>query len=124
MSAPSEPQAFLAPAAEHAVEETGFGRLVWMVSGAQHNSTTMTVGRCHIEPGRANPRHYHPNCDEVLYLVQGTIRHSMGDDVVTMSAGDAVSIPAGVRHNAENIGTDEVICVISFSTPERQVVGE
>ena len=117
-------EAHFAPAAGHIVEETDFGRLVWMVSGAQGNSTTMTVGRCHIAPGKANTRHYHPNCDEILYVIQGTIRHSMGDRTVSMSAGDTVSIPAGVVHNAENTGADEAVCFISFSTPDRQVIGE
>lgn len=120
----SERAAKVAPAAGHIVEETDFGKLVWMVSGGQQNSSTMTIGRCHIAPGKANGRHYHPNCDEVLYLQQGTIRHSMGDTVVQMSAGDAVSIPVGIVHNAENIGDEEAICMISFSTPDRQAVGE
>lgn len=117
-------EAHLSPAAGHIVEETDFGHLVWMVSGAQGNSTTMTVGRCHITPGKANSRHYHPNCDEILYVMQGTIRHSMGEETALMSAGDAVSIPTGVPHNAENVGADEAVCLISFSTPDRQVVGE
>lgn len=120
----TDSEAKVAPAAEHIVEETDFGKLVWMVSGGQGNSTTMTVGRCYIAPGRANGRHYHPNCDEILYLQQGRIRHSMGDTIVEMSAGDAVSIPTGIVHNAENIGDEEAICVISFSTPDRQAVGE
>ena len=84
----------------------------------------MTVGRCHIEPGRANRGTTTPIATRCFTCQQGTIRHSMGDTVVTMSAGDAVSIPAGRRHNAENIGDEEAICVISFSTPERQAVGE
>jgi quercetin dioxygenase-like cupin family protein len=117
-------QAALAPVAAHTVEHAPFGRLVWMVSGPLGNSTTMTVGRCHIEPGKANPRHFHPNCDEVLYLLQGRIRHTLDDESVEMRAGDAISIPAGAVHNAENIGADEVICMISFSSPDRQVVGE
>lgn len=116
-------EATVAQAKDHIVEQTDFGKLVWMVSGAQQNSDTMTIGRCHIAPGKANGRHYHPNCDEVLYLQQGRIRHSMGDTVVEMAAGDAVSIPVGVVHNAENIGAEEAICLISFSTPDRQAVG-
>lgn len=100
------------------------GRLVWMVSGAQGNSTTLTVGRCYIDPGHANPRHYHPNCDEVLHLIKGTLLHSAGDEVVTMSAGDTISIPANVLHNAQNIGDEEAVMVITFSTPDRQAVGE
>ncbi len=105
-------------------EVTDWGRLVWMISGRLGNSTTMTVGRCHIQPGMANPRHYHPNCDEVLHVLQGTIAHSLDDQTVSMSAGDTISIPRGVLHNAHNTGTTEAIFVISFSSADRRVVGE
>ena len=115
-------QASLARAAEHEVEQTDFGKLVWMVAGRFGNSDTMTVGRCYIDPGKANPRHYHPNCDEVLHVLQGTIEHSAGDERVRMGPGDTISIPAGVVHNARNIGTDQAIFVISFSAPDRQTV--
>jgi quercetin dioxygenase-like cupin family protein len=108
----------------HQTEHTDWGRLVWMVSGKLGNSTTMTLGRCYIEPGKENPRHYHPNCDEVLHVLQGTIDHSFDDETVRMNAGDTISIPQGVFHNARNVGTDVAIFVISFSTPDRQVVGE
>lgn len=114
----------VAHAQDHTVEETDFGKLVWMISGALGNSTTMTLGRCYIDVGKANPRHYHPNCDEVLHVIQGTIRHTCGDEVETMTAGDSINIPQGVVHNAENIGADHVICVIAYSSADRQVVGE
>jgi quercetin dioxygenase-like cupin family protein len=114
----------LSRTADHDVEETAWGRLVWMVSGKLGNSTTMTVGRCYIQPGMENPRHYHPNCDEVLHVLQGTIEHSLDDQTVTMTAGDTISIPRDTYHNARNVGGDEAIFVISFSTPDRQTVGE
>lgn len=106
------------------VEEHNWGRLVWMVAGRLGNSDTMTVGRCYIDPGMANPRHWHPNCDEVLYVVQGTIEHSAGDDITQMGPGEAISIPAGVPHNAKNIGDDQASFVIAFSSPDRETVGE
>ncbi len=109
---------------DHEIEQTSWGRLVWMVSGRLGNSTTMTVGRCYIDPGEHNPRHYHPNCDEVLHVLRGTIEHSFDDDTVRMSAGDTISIPQGVFHNARNVGPDTAVFVISFSSPDRQVVGE
>jgi quercetin dioxygenase-like cupin family protein len=120
----SELQMAVARPAEYDVEETPWGRLVWMVSGRRGNSTTMTVGKCFIRPGEANPRHYHPNCDEVLYVVRGTIEHSVGDEVTRMGPGDVVSIPSGELHNARNVGSDEAEFVISFSSPDRQTVGE
>lgn len=107
-----------------AVEEQEWGRLVWMVSGALGSSETLTVGRCYIKPGQANPRHYHPNCDEVLHVIQGTIEHSVDDATFPMSAGDIVSIPQGSMHNARNVGADVAEFVIIFNSPDRQTVGE
>ncbi len=120
----TDTRAALARESEHEVEETPWGRLVWMVAGRLGNSTTMTVGRCYIDPGQANPRHYHPNCDEVLHVLQGTIEHSAGDERVRMGPGDTISIPTGVVHNARNIGREQAVFVISFSSADRQTVGE
>jgi quercetin dioxygenase-like cupin family protein len=120
----SESQMAVARPSDYDVEETPWGRLIWMVSGSRGNSTTMTVGKCFIQPGQANPRHFHPNCDEVLYVVRGTIEHSVDDEITRMGPGDVVSIPQGRLHNAHNIGDDEAEFIISFSTPDRRTVGE
>lgn len=117
-------KAMVSRTGDHLTETQSWGRLVWMVAGRMGNSDTMTVGRCYIDPGAANPRHHHPNCDEVLHILQGTIEHTAGDDVVEMGPGDTISIPAGVIHNARNVGQDQAIFVISFSTPDRQTIGE
>lgn len=106
------------------IDKTEWGRLVWMVSRALGNSEEMTVGKCFIDPGQANPRHYHPNCDEVLHVLSGTILHTLGDEEFEMSEGDTISIPRNTLHNAANIGDDEAVLMISFSSADRQVVGE
>ena len=85
----------------------------------------MTVGKCVLRPGQQNPRHYHPNCDEVLHVVSGTIVQYLEDGrAETMHAGDTVSIPAGVHHSAKNIGSEDAVLFIAFSSAHRQVVGE
>jgi len=102
-----------------------WGELTWYVSADQHSSATMTVGKCVLRPGQQNPRHFHPNCDEVLHVVSGTIVQSLEDGrAETMHAGDTVSIPAGVHHSAKNIGTEDAVLFIAFSSAHRQVVGE
>lgn len=106
------------------VEEQSWGRLEWMVSARLGNSETMTVGRCYIRANEQNPPHYHPNCDEILHVLQGTIRHRVNDDYVELGPGDTISIPATSIHNAVNIGHDEAIFVISFSSANRETVGE
>lgn len=106
------------------VEPQEWGRLEWMVSGALGNSDTLTVGKCFIRPGQSNPVHHHPNCDEVLHVISGRIRHRVGDEYIEMTAGDTISIPQGSIHNATNIGDEQCELLICFDTASRQVVGE
>jgi len=101
-----------------------WGKINWHVSGPLGNSDSMTTGIVMIDAGQANPRHFHPNCDEVLHVLQGRIRHTMNEVTVEMGPGDTVSIPKGVLHNATNIGDGRAVMAISFSSPWREVVGE
>lgn len=117
-------EAVVTRAEDNEVVELPWGQLVWHVSGELGNSDSMTTGMATIKPGHSNPRHYHPNCDEVLHLLQGRIRHTMNDRSVEMGAGDTVTIPRGVRHNATNIGTQDAVMAISFSSAWREVLEE
>jgi quercetin dioxygenase-like cupin family protein len=120
----SSHDAVVTRAADRQVLEQTWGRITWYASGPLGNSATMTVGEAVIRPGQENPRHYHPNCDEILHVVRGRILHSMGTQQVEMTVGDTVSIPTGVRHNARNIGMEDAVLAISFSSAHREVIGE
>lgn len=126
MAEPTEPsgRGGLTTLADVQVDPQTWGRLEWMVSGALDNSDTLTVGKCFIDPGQQNPVHHHPNCDEVLHVIKGRIRHRVGDEYVEMTAGDTISIPKGSIHNATNIGDEQCELLICFDTASREVVGE
>jgi quercetin dioxygenase-like cupin family protein len=112
-------------AAELTRTDFDWGHLTWFASGPNGNSDHQTVGRCVIKPGCANPRHYHPNCEEVLHVLAGTIEHDIkGHPSVTMHPGDTITIETGVRHQAHNVGPDDAVLMISFSSPDRQTVAE
>jgi len=110
--------------ADNQVLQYPWGHLTWYVSRELKNSDTMTVGEAVIKPGQENPRHFHPNCDEVLHVIKGHIVQTMGDRSVEMNAGDTVNIPAGIHHNTKNIGTEDAVLAISYSSATRKVVGE
>lgn len=114
----------LKTAAEHVIEPMRWGRLEWYVSAAIGNSDTMTVGKCIIDPGDANGRHYHPNCDEILTVLKGRIIQTWNGEEREMNVGDVVSIPSGVWHNARNIGDELAELAISFSSAYRETVDE
>ncbi len=101
-----------------------WGELQWFASRPIGNSTTMTVGRAIVTAGKSNPPHWHPNCDEILYVAQGHIMHRVGDKEYEMRAGDTVVIPEGTVHNARNIGTEDAILMVSFNSADRVAIGE
>lgn len=102
-----------------------FGSLTWFVSAEQHNCGSMTVGQATLKPGMESPRHLHPNCDEVLHVVKGTVVHALeGGKTVTMNAGDTITIPMNTVHNAKNIGKEDAVLFLSFSSAHRKVVAE
>ncbi len=103
----------------------GWGGLIWYANGPLGNGSGVTVGRCLLKPGCSNPRHYHPNCSEILVVVQGSIRHTMADGGESeMKPGDTVTVPPNVWHRATNIGDSEALLFIVFTSADRQTVGE
>jgi quercetin dioxygenase-like cupin family protein len=102
-----------------------WGELTWFANRALGNSEAMTVGRCVLRPHAANPRHYHPNCSEILVVMKGRIRHSAanGEEAV-MEEGDVVTIPPNVWHRATNLGHEDAVLMIAFSSADRRTVGE
>ncbi len=112
------------PAGEVEVLPQPWGKLQWFASRPLGNSTTMTVGQATISPGKENPPHWHPNCDEVLHVVRGHIMHRVGDKEYEMRAGDTVVIPEGTVHNARNIGSEDAVLIVSFNSADRVAIGE
>jgi quercetin dioxygenase-like cupin family protein len=97
-----------------------WGRLMWLANRKLGNSTTMTFGRVIIPANQTNPRHRHPNCDEILHLLSGRIEHSLAEERYILEPGDTVSIPAGEWHNARALDGVDAEMVICFSSADRE----
>jgi quercetin dioxygenase-like cupin family protein len=113
------------PAEKALVETFDWGKLTWNANTALGNSEHMTFGQCRLYAGCENPRHYHPNCEEILHLLSGRILHSLGNETFEMNAGDTIVIPSNMPHNARNLSaTHEATMFITFSSPTRETIGE
>jgi quercetin dioxygenase-like cupin family protein len=113
------------PIAEAEVLPQEWGGLTWFANRALGNSEEVTVGRCVLNPGQSNPRHYHPNCSEVLVVFKGRIRHTVDNGgTVEMNEGDTVTVPPNVWHQAINIGDEEASLIIVFTSADRETIGE
>jgi quercetin dioxygenase-like cupin family protein len=97
-----------------------WGTLQWLAGSGAGNAEGVTVGRVTIEVGSGNPRHVHDNCEEVLYLLTGRLRHSLDEDVFELGEGDVIVVPAGVVHHAENVGDVLAEMVVVYSSGVRE----
>ena len=95
-----------------------WGRLVWIANRAT-SGIESTMGYVEILPGANNPLHRHHTCSETMFVIEGTIRHIVGDDSVELTAGDALVVPPGMLHGAANIGTKTARMIVAYDTGER-----
>jgi len=107
-----------AEANAHRVEED-WGSLTWLASRQIGNAQGLTLGRVVIRKGKSNPRHSHPNCEEVLYLLRGRLEHTVGAESVILEAGDTIVLDAGVPHNATSIGEEDADMIVAYSSGTR-----
>ena len=114
--------AYVASAAELPAEVFDWGTLTWLCNDRLSPGAAQTMGICQILPGRRNPVHYHPNCEEQLYMLAGEGKHSFDGAVIRLSQGSVLRVPAGVQHNLENTGTAPITCLITFSSGKRETV--
>ena len=114
-----ELQKVLRKADQHTVITEDWGTLSWLANRQIGNAEGLTLGRVTIKAGQTNPRHRHPNCEEVLYLLKGRLRHTLGDMNFTMSAGDVITIAPGVFHNATCIGAEDAEMIVVYSQGTR-----
>ncbi len=105
--------------------EFAWGGLKWYASGSLGNSSEVTVGSCRLKPGCSNPRHFHPNCSEILIVIQGNIRHTMPDGMeAEMNPGDTVTVQPNVWHRATNVGRSDALLFIVFTSADRQTISQ
>ncbi|MEV0614115.1 cupin domain-containing protein [Nonomuraea sp. NPDC050404] len=82
-----------------------WGSIKWHVTPGTVPGASSTFGEVVINPNKGHDRHLHPGSDEVLYIIEGEGRQTVGDDPeFAVKAGDAVYIPMGTLHSTFNTG--------------------
>ena len=68
-----------------------------------------------IEPGHYLGTHT-DSAEEIVLLLSGTVEASLGDEHGTLTAGQAVLIPAMIPHGIRNVGKEKARCVGFFAS--------
>ena len=120
--AAAKPMVCVTDAAKLPVQEFPWGTLQWLCNEKLAPGAQQTVGLATTLPGHGNPVHFHPNCEEVLYVISGCGTHSSEGQTIELKPGMTLCIPAGVKHKLTNTGTETLKTLISFSSGNRKTV--
>jgi mannose-6-phosphate isomerase-like protein (cupin superfamily) len=74
-----------------------------------------------LAPGQSSGKtpEAHEKSEQVLYLISGELSAEIGSEKnMRMHAGDAVIIPAGIKHKFTNHGETEAVTFNVYSPPE------
>lgn len=101
-------------------EATDFGSVHWVVRAGDPDGAEQTVGLATFGSRKSNVEHVHSNCEEVVYVLDGEVTHTLGGQATVLRAGDLIVVPRNVPHRLLNNGDDPVRAFIVFSSPDRQ----
>ena len=68
-----------------------------------------------VASGAGPPLHTHANEEEGLYVLHGTMRFRLGDEVRSAPAGTFMFAPRGVPHCFQNVGAEPATLLITFT---------
>lgn len=106
------------------VKDMGWGKIQWLCGQEIDPECEMTFGVVYIHAGTSNTRHRHPNCEEYIFVLSGECIHTLGDEEYHLEPGMMLRIPRDVSHNATVVGWEPCRMIITYSSPDRQTIGE
>ncbi len=100
----------------HVASEDGSQRVCFLIDRGNCNSERTTAGLYWLAPGCEGSPDGHPSSDEIYYVVEGTGSLRLDDDQYEVEQGQAIFVPAGVRHTSRNTG-DRPLCYFFAYVP-------
>ena len=97
-------------------ETLDWGTLGWLSHPPATNNKQLTVIDVELLPGKGHDFHKHPDQEEVIVCVKGTVEQWVGDQMRMLAPGDAAYIDADEVHATFNNG-DESAFVLAILGP-------
>lgn len=101
-------------------DEYSWGRMVWLIEAANAENPDMSLARMEVEAGQTSEPHVHGNCHECIHVISGEIIEHIGDEALSLVAGETVFIPQGTSHFTQNPGDKRAVLIITYSAQTRE----
>ena len=101
-------------------ETLDWGVMGWVSRPATTKTKDLVVIEVTLEPGGGHNFHKHPEQEEVIYVLDGTIEQWLGEEMQMLSSGDTVFIPSDTVHASFNVSgqTAKVLAILGPSIGE------
>ena len=98
-------------------KDTSIIREILSPTNAPASVARQSLAEATLPPGAATEAHYHPNTEELYYILQGEGRMRIGPEVRAVRPGDGIAIPPGVPHQILNPGEREDLVFLCCCVP-------
>jgi mannose-6-phosphate isomerase-like protein (cupin superfamily) len=75
-----------------------------------------SLAEARVPVGGSTAPHYHPQTEEIYFILEGRGRMQLDDQTRDVGPGDAIAIPPGSRHQITNTG-DAPLRLLCCCTP-------
>ena len=82
------------------------------VSGSDTDGDLAIFEQTSLTQGRGTPLHVHHKQDEIFYVLEGSYRFKVGDELFDLTAGDSVFLPRKVPHAWTQVSENGKMTVI------------
>ncbi|MEQ8700560.1 MAG: cupin domain-containing protein [Bauldia litoralis] len=94
-------------ASETEQESLGWGKLRWLSHPPSTGAEQLTVIDVSLMPGKGHDFHKHPDQEEVILVIAGTVEQWVDQEKRILGPGDSAHIPADMVHASFNVGDSE-----------------
>ncbi|MGP4041081.1 cupin domain-containing protein [Gracilibacillus sp. D59] len=107
---------------EKHILDMDWGKIQWLCDQTIDPDAEMTFGMVYVKAGESNTKHFHPNCEELIFVLSGECDHSLGDEMHHLKPGMMLRIPANVVHQATTTTWEPCRMIIVYSSSDRQTI--
>ena len=98
------------------VEEYPHCRCEWLCRAGIVDADQLQLVRAIMPPGKGHEFHKHPDCEEIIYVLEGQADQWVEEERQTLGPGGVAHIPKGVVHATYN-RTHEPLVFLAILSP-------
>jgi len=92
-------------------------KIRWQRLIGSEDTEDMIFGIAEIDPGEYHLLHYHEDCSECYFVLEGRAKFRIDDEVIDGTPGTGLYMPAGSKHAIVNDGKKKLVFFFAYPKP-------